>query len=148
MVLQGLQGCKYSLAAGIALYGLLVIPTNMRNHKGVRRWAANFKGYSYTWLIGHYSHYTLYCCQNVIFFAWISFSKNALAENLPGWKETQKQWSQTPRIQIPKRCVMEWNLRITNECGCFGDTSPQLETEMWECLCLYSSCLHVHLVEL
>lgn len=104
----------------------------------------------YTCLISHCSRYTLSCCQTAgfyFFFAQTPFSENALAEKLAGWKEMQKKQSQTPQIQIPKRCVMEWNLRITNEQGCFGDPSPQLETEMWECLCLYSSCLHVHLVE-
>lgn len=104
-------------------------------------------------LICHCSHYALHCCQTAgffmvfFFFAQTFSAENALAEKLAGRKEMQKKQSQTPRIQIPKRCVMEWNLRITNEQGCFGEPSPQLETEMRECLCLYSSCLHVHLVE-
>lgn len=145
---KGCMGCKRTLPAGITLKGLLVIPTNMRSHKEVRRCTPNFKGYSYTCLIGHYSHYTLHCCQTAIFLPRLLSPKMLWQKSSQDGKRLKKQQSQTPRIQIPKRCVMEWNLRITNERGCFGDTSPQLETEMWECLCLYSSCLRVRLVEL
>lgn len=37
MILQGLHGCKRTSRTGITLDGLLVIPTNMRSHKEVRR---------------------------------------------------------------------------------------------------------------
>lgn len=66
MILQGLHGCKHTLPAGITLDGLSVIPTSMKSHREGRRRATNLKGYSYTCLIGHYSHYTLHCCQTAI----------------------------------------------------------------------------------
>lgn len=40
-------------------------------------------------------------------FAQTSFSKNVLAENLPGWKETQKQWSQLLESKFLKGVL--WN---------------------------------------
>lgn len=134
-----LHGRKRTLCAGVILGGPPIIPNHVRRHKDIRIWAPNFKGCRCMCLLGHRSHYTLHCSQTAVFFCFFllpdlffqtSVSENALAEKLTGWKETQQKQGQTPRIQIPKRCVMEWNLRITNEQDCFGDTSPQLETEM------------------
>lgn len=107
MILQGLHGCKHTLPAGITLDGLSVIPTSMKSHREVRRRAPNLKGYCYMCLIGHYSHYTLHCCQTAIFLPSLLSPNMLWQKNLTGWKEMQKQQGQTPRIQIPKRCVME-----------------------------------------